>query len=102
VSIPGHYKYFLRFLKDRGSFLRIKGRTDIIIMNPTMRVLLQDRQSRLYFGGLEQWTPDIARATNFEQLLSAIEFVRQNKQAHLDILMTFGEPRYDVRIAATP
>ncbi len=73
-----------------------------IAMNPTMRVVLQHRQSRLYLSETRAWTPDIAQAANFEQILAAIEFVRQNKHAHLDILMTFGEPRYDVRIAASP
>jgi hypothetical protein len=71
-------------------------------MNPTMRVILQNRRTRLYFRGSNEWTPDIAQAANFEQVIAALEFVRQSKHAHLDILMSFGEPRYDVRITATP
>jgi hypothetical protein len=66
------------------------------------RIILQDKGSLLYFQGPDAWIHDINAATNFEQVLAALEFVRRAKLANLDIVMSFGDPKYDVRLTASP
>ncbi len=67
-----------------------------------MRIILQDRESLLYFKGNNEWTPDIDKAADFQQLVQAIEFVRTSKLPNLDAVMWFGDPKYDVRVLASP
>jgi len=64
-----------------------------------LRVVLQDRTSRHYFHSAKQWTPDIQKATDFKQTYLALEFAGLLNQADLDIVLTFGDPKYDFRIA---
>jgi hypothetical protein len=70
--------------------------------NLRARVVIQNRDSLLYFGGGDQWTSDINQAVDFERLRHAREMAREIKQINLEILMTFGEPKYDVRFHAWP
>jgi hypothetical protein len=82
-------------MKRRGRALSVP------IMPNTCRTIIQDRQSRLYFKQPDAWTADIGEATNFERMTAAIEFARQTGRQTLDVLMTFGDPKYDVRISAS-
>ena len=66
-----------------------------------MRIILQDRESLLYFKATNEWTPDIDKAADFQQLAQAIEFVRTSKLPKLDAVMWFGDPKYDVRVLAS-
>ncbi|MDB6110464.1 MAG: hypothetical protein JWR69_2214 [Pedosphaera sp.] len=66
------------------------------------RIILQDKGSQLYFQGPNAWINDLSAATNFEQIIEALEFVRREKLANLDIIMSFGDPRYDIRLTASP
>ncbi len=72
------------------------------MMQDTARIILQDRKSRRYFKKLGEWTAEIQEANDFKEVISALEFAHRIGHRELDILMTFGEPRYDVRITATP
>ena len=65
------------------------------------KIVLQNRESLLYFNKDGQWTPDIKQATSFEHVADASAFARKSKLALLDIVMSFGDPRYDVRLAAS-
>jgi hypothetical protein len=66
-----------------------------------MRIILQDRESLLYLKTADEWTTDIDLATDFQQLVQAIEFVRTSKLPNLDAIMWFGDPKYDVRVLAS-
>jgi hypothetical protein len=67
-----------------------------------LRILLQDRESHLYFKCDEEWTPEIKQARDFGQVLNAATFVRENKLANADVLICFDDPGYDVRITPCP
>ncbi|HEX4644186.1 MAG TPA: hypothetical protein VH598_01105 [Verrucomicrobiae bacterium] len=66
-----------------------------------MRVVIQDRKSRLYFKGTSEWIAEINEAEDFEQIVKAIDFLRQTRLPHIDVLMHFDDPKYDVRLTAT-
>lgn len=67
----------------------------------TTRVVIQDRQSRLYLKGADEWTPEINEAEDFEQIVEAIDFLRLARLPHIDVLMHFEDPKYDVRLTGT-
>jgi hypothetical protein len=66
-----------------------------------MRILLQHRISRQYLSARNDWTPDPKNARNFAQIVSAIDFVSAGRLADLDVVMYFGDPRYDIRLPAS-
>jgi hypothetical protein len=70
--------------------------------NLRARVVIQNRDSLLYFQGDGQWTPDINKAVDFERLLQAREMARQIDHTDLEIIMNFGEPEYDLRFKIRP
>jgi len=70
-------------------------------MTGTVRMLIQDRESRLYFKKPNDWTADLAEAADFKEIIAAVDAARDTGRQTLDILMSFGDPKYDVRIPAT-
>lgn len=66
-----------------------------------MRIILQHRKSRLYLEKLGQWTDDVETALDFTHLIAAVDFVQFNQISTIDVLMHFGDPRYDVRLSAS-
>jgi len=65
------------------------------------KIVLQNRESLLYLNQDGKWTSNIEEATRFEHVADANSFARKSKLTLLDIVMSFGDPRYDVRMAAT-
>ena len=65
------------------------------------RIVLQNRESLLYLKGADQWTPNVSEASSFDHVADANNFARRSKLSVLDIVMSFGDPRYDVRLAAS-
>lgn len=63
-----------------------------------LRILLQDRQSRLYFRGSEEWTQNREEALNFQHSAKASGFVLQGRLPNMDIILGFTDARNDVRI----
>jgi hypothetical protein len=66
-----------------------------------MRILLQDRKSQLYFKGANDWTADINNASDFLQVIKALDYARATRLPNLDALMHFEDPKYDIRISAS-
>jgi hypothetical protein len=66
-----------------------------------MRVIVQDRKSLLYVKGVNQWTPSIHEASDFQRIIKAFDFVSESKLPCIDVLMHFGDPKYDVRLKVT-
>jgi hypothetical protein len=68
-----------------------------------MRVVLQDRDSHLYFRLPDEWTHEADRATDFGKMMKALEAARPINQVRLDIVLLFGDEReYDIRLPASP
>ena len=63
-------------------------------------IVLQNRESLLYLTKDGEWTDDVSRATKFDHVADASSFAMSAKLALMDIVMTFGDPRYDVRLRA--
>ena len=66
-----------------------------------MRIVLQDRKSLLYFKSADDWTANVAEAYDFRQLMVAMDFVRTARISNLDVLLSFANPEYDVRLCAS-
>jgi hypothetical protein len=64
-------------------------------------IVLQSRESQLYLKKEGEWTSVVAEAAQFEHVADASAFARHAKLPILDIVMTFGDPRYDVRLRAS-
>ena len=64
-------------------------------------IVLQSRESQLYLKGEGQWTPTVQEAVKFNHIADASAFACKSKLALLDIVMTFGDPKYDVRLRAS-
>jgi len=64
-------------------------------------IVLQNRQSLLYLTADGKWTDDVAKATKFNHVTDASSFAVKSKLSLIDIVMTFGDPQYDVRLRAS-
>jgi hypothetical protein len=62
------------------------------------RILLQKRELHLYAGKGSTWTPEVKEATQFDSVLEALSFARSVPDPGLDVLMDFGNPKFDIRL----
>jgi hypothetical protein len=69
--------------------------------NTRASIVLQNRESLLYLTKDGKWTHDVAQATKFEHVADASSFALRSKLSLVDIVMTFGDPKYDVRLRAS-
>ncbi|HEX3798003.1 MAG TPA: hypothetical protein VH413_04815 [Verrucomicrobiae bacterium] len=69
-------------------------------MNGRSKIVLQNRESLLYWKGEDQWTPNLDEAQPFAHIADANTYARKTDFAELDIVMSFGDPKYDVRLKA--
>ncbi|HET7624739.1 MAG TPA: hypothetical protein VFM25_05690 [Verrucomicrobiae bacterium] len=61
-----------------------------------MRILIQQKQTGLYFQDIGAWTPHSADAMDFLSSTSAIEFCVLNKLSDVQLVLKFEEQRYDI------
>jgi len=61
-----------------------------------MKILLQQKESGLYFRDVGSWVPDPADAMDFLSSTSAIDFCVANKISHVQLVLKFDEQRYDI------
>jgi hypothetical protein len=61
-----------------------------------MKILLQQKESGLYFRDIGSWDPDPAQAMDFLSSTSAIDFCVANKINSVQIVLKFEEQRYDI------
>lgn len=61
-----------------------------------MRILLQQKESGLYFKDIGAWDLDPAQAMDFLSSTSAIDFCVANKISHVQLVLKFEEQRYDI------
>jgi hypothetical protein len=63
-----------------------------------LKIFVQDRKSRLYFRGSEQWTHNREEAMNFQHSAKASGFVLQARLPNIDIILGFADAKSDLRI----
>ena len=61
-------------------------------------VVLKDISTGEYFAGAGLWAREEDRALNFPSSLRALEFASQAGRDFLEVVMSFGDPVYDVRL----
>jgi hypothetical protein len=61
-----------------------------------MKIILQQKESGLYFRDIGEWDPDPAEAMDFLSSTSAIDFCVANKINSVQIVLKFEEQRYDI------
>ena len=61
-----------------------------------MKILLQQKESGLYFKDVGAWDPDPAQAMDFLSSTSAIDFCVANKINGVQLVLKFEEQRYDI------
>ncbi len=63
-----------------------------------MRVLIRDLQTGDYFQSPDQWTAQRERARDFGQSVKAAAFASQQHLHHIEIVLSFADPKLDVRL----
>jgi hypothetical protein len=61
-----------------------------------MRILIQQKDSGLYFRDVGDWTRSPAEAMDFLSSTSAIDFCVLNKISHVQLVLKFEEQQYDI------
>lgn len=61
-----------------------------------MRILLQQKDTGLYFKDIDSWDPDPAQAMDFVSSTALIDFCVANRISNAHIVLKFNEQRYDI------
>lgn len=67
-----------------------------------MRILIQQKETGLYFKDISVWTRNPAEAMDFLSSTSAIEFCATNKIVGIQLVLKFEEQRYDIVLPVMP
>jgi len=67
-----------------------------------MRILLQQRNSGLYFEATDSWTADAAEAMDFVSSTAALEYCTANKLQGVQIVLKFEEEKHEIVLPAIP
>ena len=70
-----------------------------------MRILLQQRDTGLYFKDIDSWTGDKSEAMDFVSATTAIEFCAANKLDAVQVVLKFEDEKYEIvlpDVAAQP
>ena len=61
-----------------------------------MRILLQRKDSGLYFKDVDSWTGDPAEAMDFVSSTTALEFCAVNKLDTVQVVLKFENEKYEI------
>ena len=61
-----------------------------------MRILVQQKESGLYFKDIEGWTRDQSEAMEFLSSTEAIDFCAANELADVQLVLRFDEEKTDI------
>jgi hypothetical protein len=61
-----------------------------------MRILLQQRDTNLYFRDIDSWTADNAEAMDFVNSTAALDFCAANHLAGVQIVLKFDGEKYEI------
>ena len=67
-----------------------------------MRILLQQKETGLYFKDVGAWIREPAEAMDFLSSTAAIEFCTLNKITNVQLVLKFEEERYDIVMPVKP
>jgi hypothetical protein len=67
-----------------------------------MRILLQQRNTGLYFKDVGAWVRTSADAMNFVNSTEAIDFCVANKLTDIQVVLKFEEEKYDIVLPVRP
>lgn len=67
-----------------------------------MRILVQQKDSGLYFRDVGAWTRSPAEAMDFLSSTSAIDFCVLNKISGVQLVLKFDEQQYDIVLPVNP
>jgi len=61
-----------------------------------MRILLQQRDTGLYFGDINSWCADASEAMDFVSSTQALEFCSVNKLDEVQVVLKFADEKYEI------
>jgi hypothetical protein len=61
-----------------------------------MRILLQQKETGLYFKEIGSWTRESSEAMDFLSSTSAIDYCFTNKLGGMQLVLKFEEQKYDI------
>ncbi len=61
-----------------------------------MRILLQQKETGLYFKDIELWVPQSSEAMDFVSSTAAIEFCVANRLPSVQVVLKFDGQPYDI------
>ena len=61
-----------------------------------MRILLQQRDTGLYFGDINSWCADASEAMDFVSSTKALEFCSVNKLEAVHVVLKFEDEKYEI------
>ncbi len=61
-----------------------------------MRIVLQQKESGLYFKDIDSWVSHSSEAMDFVNSTAAIDFCVTNKITNVQLVLKFEEQRYDI------
>ena len=67
-----------------------------------MRILLQQKETGLYFKDIDSWVRVSSEAMDFVSSTSAIDFCVSNKIRDVQIDLKFEEQKYDIVLPVRP
>jgi hypothetical protein len=67
-----------------------------------MRILLQKKESGLYFKDIDSWTRASLEALDFVSSSAAIDFCTVNKLDGIQLVLKFDEQKYDIVLPVVP
>ncbi len=67
-----------------------------------MRILVQRKDTGLYFKDIDAWTLDYKEAMDFVSSTAAIDFCVANKLKDVHLVLKFEEQRYDIVMPVVP
>ena len=67
-----------------------------------MRILLQQKDTGLYFKDIDAWTRQRAEAMDFVSSTAAIDFCVANKLTDVQLVLKFEEHQYDIVLPVQP
>jgi len=67
-----------------------------------MRILLQQKDTGLYFKDVDSWTRASLEAMDFVSSTAAIDFCTVNKLDEVQVVLKFDEQKYDIVLPVMP
>ena len=63
-----------------------------------MRVVIQNQKTFQYYLSPGKWVNEPSAAVDFEKTERALQFLHNNQQPDLQIVLNFEDSKYDVRL----